>query len=94
MIGLARPNSSILSNGRAGIRGAAIVLWTLLSPLLGLVSAQAEKRVALVIGNGAYNKVSRQCQAALIKAAGFDVGETKLDLDLLSRSQRSPEGPQ
>src|SRR5882724_12795593 len=58
--------------------------------LMGLLSsiAHAEKRVALVIGNGAYSKVgklsnpTRDAAAveALWKAAGFDAVEVRKDL--------------
>ncbi|MGY3031195.1 hypothetical protein ACVIIV_000365 [Bradyrhizobium sp. USDA 4354] len=55
---------------------------------LGAGSAFAEKRVALVIGNSAYEKVARlgnpSSDAALVadtlKAAGFDLVELRLDL--------------
>lgn len=52
------------------------------------VSAFAEKRVALVIGNSAYKNVARLSNpandaaavAAMLKSAGFDTVETKLNL--------------
>src|SRR4051794_31943243 len=63
-----------------------------LSLALGASVAYADKRVALVIGNGAYSKVARlpnpvndaNAMAALFKNAGFDVVETRRDLDLVA----------
>src|SRR4051812_14750860 len=62
--------------GEPTMRGVAIVLWTSMSLLLGLVSAQAEKRVALVVGNDRYANLSadRQLQRAVNDARA--VGET------------------
>ena len=62
--------------------------------LLGLTPASAEKRVALVIGNGAYQKVGRLANppndaaaiAAMLKAANFD--EVKSHQDLGIRQMR------
>jgi formylglycine-generating enzyme required for sulfatase activity len=64
----------------------------LLATLVGLAPAQAQKRVALVIGNGTYGKAARlpnpvrdaQAVAALLKSSGFDEVEAKNDLDLAS----------
>lgn len=55
---------------------------------LGCGSALAEKRVALVIGNSAYQKVAKLTNpandaaavAAMLKAAGFDAVETRLNV--------------
>src|SRR5262245_52103875 len=55
---------------------------------LGCNSALAEKRVALVIGNSAYQKVAKlpnpandaAAVAAMLKAAGFDSVESKLNV--------------
>jgi uncharacterized caspase-like protein len=55
---------------------------------LGCSSALAEKRVALVIGNSAYQKVAKlpnpandaAAVAAMLKAAGFDLVESKSNL--------------
>ena len=57
--------------------------------LLSSVHAQAEKRIALVIGNSAYKNVVKLTNptndatavAALLKLAGFDVVESKNNLD-------------
>lgn len=65
-----------------------IVLFALWIVGLGAGSASAEKRVALVMGNSAYEKVARlgnpSSDAALVadtlKAAGFDLVELRLDL--------------
>jgi len=63
--------------------------WTLLAAVAFTASAAlAEKRVALVIGNGSYSKVARlpnpvndaNAMAALFRRAGFDVVEIKRDL--------------
>ena len=59
---------------------------------LGSLPAQAEKRVALVIGNGTYSRVARlpnpardaDAMAILFRKAGFDVVQPKTDLDLSS----------
>jgi uncharacterized caspase-like protein len=79
-----------------GIR-AFIVLLTL-SALATASPAQAERRVALLIGNGAYSKVgklenpSRDVAAmeALLRKAGFDAVEAKRDLgrDAMRRALR------
>ena len=61
-------------------------LWAALS--LAISDAHAEKRVALVIGNSAYQNASQLANpgkdanavAGLFRNAGFDVVETKLDL--------------
>lgn len=61
-------------------------LWAALS--VGMTDARAEKRVALVIGNGAYQNASRLANPAsdanaiadLFRKAGFDVVESRLDL--------------
>jgi uncharacterized caspase-like protein len=57
--------------------------------LLSNLHAQAEKRVALVIGNSAYQNVVKLANptndatavAALLKSAGFDVVESQNNLD-------------
>jgi len=59
-----------------------------LASWLGCGSAFAEKRVALVIGNSAYQKVAKlpnpandaAAVAAMLKAAGFDSVESKLNI--------------
>ncbi len=61
-------------------------LWVALS--FGIPDARAEKRVALVIGNSAYQNASQLANpardanavAGLFRNAGFDVVESKLDL--------------
>jgi hypothetical protein len=70
----------------AALAFAAIAMW------FGITPGQAEKRVALVIGNSAYVKVpalpnpanDAKAIGALLTKAGFDVVQTKTDLDLAS----------
>src|SRR5258705_13481776 len=64
--------------------GIVLTVWTLLVSQPAL----AEKRVALVIGNSAYQKVAKlpnpandaTAIAAMLKAAGFDSVESKLNV--------------
>src|SRR5580704_967379 len=59
---------------------------------LGTMPGYAEKRVALVIGNGTYSKAPQlvnppndaNAMAALLRNAGFDVVQAKTNLDLAS----------
>ena len=77
---------------RFGILSLAIVA------IASLTDAHADQRVALVIGNSAYQHVAKlpnpvndaQAVAALFKRAGFDVVEIRLDLDAanLKRAMR------
>ena len=68
----------------------AILLAFFAAISAGLAPAWAEKRVALVIGNGAYTKVPQllnpandaRAITALLRSAGFQIAEPKLDLDL------------
>jgi hypothetical protein len=79
----------------AGLRSAILTLIMLCALTL---SAQAEKRVALVIGNSAYKNVTAlpnpvndaNAVAALFRQAGFEVVENKqnLDVDDLRRAIR------
>src|SRR3954447_25527964 len=63
----------------------------LFSVWLGAAPAQAERRVALVIGNSAYKSVPRLANpvndatlvGGMFKKAGFDVVDTKLDLSVV-----------
>jgi hypothetical protein len=56
------------------------------------VNAYAEKRVALVIGNSAYKNVARLTNpvndaaavAGMLKAAGFDSVDSRLDLNVVN----------
>ena len=65
-----------------------IFLVLLASCWLGFSPARAEKRVALVIGNSAYLKVAKLSNptkdsaaiAAMLRAAGFDSVESRLDV--------------
>ena len=74
------------------MRHVGFWLAIVLSLVFGAAAAHADKRVALVVGNGTYSKVARlpnpvndaNAMAALFKAAGFNVVETKLDLDKFS----------
>jgi Caspase domain len=62
------------------MRIIAIIAWSVLTALLCLSPAAAENRVALVIGNGAYKKVSELANpindakaiARMLQSAGFD----------------------
>ena len=66
------------------------VVLLIFSSWIGCGSAQAEKRMALVIGNSAYQNVAKLANpandaarvAAMFQAAGFDVVESKLDLNI------------
>jgi formylglycine-generating enzyme required for sulfatase activity len=61
------------------MRIAAIIAWSVLAVLLGLAPAVAEKRVALVVGNGTYVHVARltnprndaELMAETLKTLGF-----------------------
>lgn len=69
--------------------GALRLFVFVFSVWLGSGAAQAERRVALVIGNSAYKSVPRLTNpandaalvAAMFKTAGFDVVDTRLDLN-------------
>jgi hypothetical protein len=69
------------------LRGAIVFLGLM---LLLCSAARAEKRVVLIIGNGAYARVGKltnpmrdgDAMAALFRNAGFDVVEAKRDLGL------------
>jgi hypothetical protein len=71
---------------RFGILGLAIFV------IASLTDAHADQRVALVIGNSAYQRVPKlpnpvndaRAVAALLRDAGFDVVESRLDLDATS----------
>jgi uncharacterized caspase-like protein len=64
------------------MQGLAFAVW-LIALVVGIDSAHAEKRVALVIGNGAYKNVPKlenpaadaDAMAMLLKSVGFDVVE-------------------
>ena len=72
--------------GRVFVAVAAV--WGLLAQLLSAGPALAEKRVALVIGNGAYQNVAKLSNpvkdanaiAALLQKAGFDWVKVRQDL--------------
>ena len=65
-----------------------LFVFLVISTWLGCSSAFAEKRVALVIGNSAYQKVAKlpnpandaAAVAAMLKAAGFDSVESRANL--------------
>ena len=71
--------------------GAFRVLALVLSVCFGCCSASAEKRIALVIGNSAYQKVPRltnpakdaEALTAMFREAHFDSVESKFDLSIL-----------
>src|SRR3954467_11137854 len=66
--------------------GMVLTIWL---TLLAGQPAQADKRVALVIGNSAYRNVAKLTNpandaaavAAMFKSAGFDTVDSKLDLN-------------
>ena len=68
-----------------------LIVATWLATWLGIGSAHAEKRVALVMGNSAYKNVAKLANpvndAALVggmfKKAGFDAVDVKLDLNVV-----------
>jgi uncharacterized caspase-like protein len=72
-------------------RLAAFIAWSVLAVLLGLAPAAAEKRVALIVGNGAYQHVGRlpnprndaELMAETLRSLGFTlIGDRALvDLD-------------
>jgi hypothetical protein len=70
------------------MRLATVLCCVLAALSFGSPDARAEKRVALVIGNSAYQNATRlanpardaNAMADLFRTAGFDVVETKLDL--------------
>jgi uncharacterized caspase-like protein len=70
------------------MRAFRFFVFLIFSIWLGCSSALAEKRVALVIGNSAYQKVAKlpnpandaAAVAAMLKAAGFDSVESKLNV--------------
>ena len=69
-------------------RFGCVAIGLILLTLVASPTAQAEKRIALVIGNGAYVKVPKlpnstndsAAMAGLLRKAGFDVVEEKTDL--------------
>ena len=71
-------------------RYAAIIAWSVLAVLLGLSPAAAEKRVALVIGNGAYKNASKltnptndaKAISGMLQSAGFDAVELHENLGI------------
>ena len=74
------------------------ILGFLIFAIAFVTDAQAGQRVALVIGNSAYQRVPKlsnpvndaRSVAALLRDAGFDVVESRLDLDAnsLKRAMR------
>ena len=74
------------------------ILGFLIFAIAFVTDAQADQRVALVIGNSAYQNVPKlpnpvndaRSVAALLRDAGFDVVESRLDLDAnsLKRAMR------
>jgi len=79
-------------------RTAVVIIWSAVAILLGFGPAAAEKRVALVIGNGAYQKVGKLANPAndaiavadMLKAAGFE--EVELYRNLGFRELRKAIG--
>jgi uncharacterized caspase-like protein len=71
-------------------RLTGMMAWSVLAILLGLAPAAAEKRVALVIGNGDYQKVSKlpnpmndaKAIAGMLQYAGFDAVELHENLGI------------
>lgn len=76
--------------GDLGMRAVGAILLAVWSTWLFSQSAFAEKRVALVMGNSAYQNVVRlanpannsEAMSAVLKRAGFDVVELKRDLNV------------
>src|SRR5438552_2202554 len=72
------------------MRCVALFVLTLLLAIFNAAPGHAERRVALVIGNGTYNRVARlpnpandaDAMAALFRDAGFDVVETRRNFDI------------
>ncbi|HLX14778.1 MAG TPA: caspase family protein [Bradyrhizobium sp.] len=72
------------------MRAIAAVILAIWSTWLFSQPAFAEKRVALVMGNSAYQNVTRlanpandsEAMSAVLKKAGFDVVELKRDLNV------------
>jgi uncharacterized caspase-like protein len=72
------------------MRAVGAILWAILATWVFSQPAFAERRVALVVGNSAYQKVSRlanptndsEAMSAILKQAGFDVVELKRDLNV------------
>jgi uncharacterized caspase-like protein len=70
------------------LRLAAVIAWAVLMTLLCVVPSDAEKRVALVIGNSAYRNAPKlpnpvndaAAVGLLLTSAGFDVVETRENL--------------
>jgi uncharacterized caspase-like protein len=71
-------------------RLTVIIAWSAVCVLLGLLPAAAEKRVALVIGNGDYKNVGRltnsindaEAIAKMLQMAGFDAVELRKNLGI------------
>jgi len=71
-------------------RFAAFITCSVLAVLFGLAPAMAEKRVALIIGNSAYQKAAKLANppndatalAGMFKAAGFDSVELRQNLGI------------
>lgn len=84
----ARLIGSTIVDGDFLMRAVAAIVLTIWATLLFVQPAFAEKRVALVIGNSAYQNVGRLTNpvndsgvmAATFKSAGFDVVELRRDL--------------
>src|ERR1700722_7628853 len=76
---------------RTDMRVVAALVWAM-TRICGVLPSHAEKRVALVIGNSAYVKVPQlpnpasdaAAIASLLRQAGFDVVESKTNLDVNS----------
>ncbi|MGP0090814.1 MAG: caspase family protein [Xanthobacteraceae bacterium] len=72
------------------MRLLVVFAWAAVMMILGVVPGLADKRVALVIGNGAYAKVPPLANppndagavAAMLRNGGFDVVQAKTNLDL------------
>jgi Caspase domain len=71
-------------------RFAALITYSVFAVLFGLAPAMAEKRVALIIGNSAYQKAAKLTNppndavalAGMFKAAGFDSVELRQNLGI------------
>jgi hypothetical protein len=71
-------------------RFAAIIAWSVVAVVLGLAPVAAERRVALVIGNGAYKNASKlsnptndaKAISGMLQSAGFDAVELHENLGI------------
>src|SRR5271169_2763796 len=76
--------------GNIVMRIVATIAWSVLTVLIGLAPAVADKRVALVVGNGAYQHVARltnprndaELMAETLRSLGFILIGDRAQVDL------------